>query len=108
MRTLNDSEMLQVSGGNTALLELARQVWYAVLGNATYDALKSIVNSVPTSRPLTDAEIARIRQEAENIKSSSPPPSPGAEDLGLNIFTDAFPNLIRQPDYYDQYVWGGG
>jgi hypothetical protein len=96
MRTLDDTEILAVSGGNP-FAHVATAIWQGVVGNLTYDAIKAMVNSVPQPRPLGDQEIARIKEAAESIRSSSPSSSSGASEHSMfSAFSQGLPNLIRQ------------
>ena len=98
MKVLDESDVLAVAGG-IDFWGIGKTIWYGVMGNFTYDSLKTIVSSVPSPRPLTDAEVARLQEAAERIQSTSPAPGPGREDAGLSGFIQGIPDLLRQPEY---------
>lgn len=81
MRILSTHECNDVSGAGWQA-ELAKAVLQGVAGNFTYDALKALINHVPTPRPLTQEELERIRQEGEKIRPTTPP------DQRMNYMSD--------------------
>lgn len=85
MRVLTVEECGITSGGGL-VGQVATIIWQGIVSGAAWDAVKAAVNSVPTPNPISDEEFRRLQEQAERIKSTSPPPTPGGIDPGYSSF----------------------